>query len=146
MGYLADCYVIKETRSKEEAIKFLDKFLPTREESQQVYELPKFGPTTEMEFESVDDLMDHLEQHPSTPYSIYWRNLDNKSLNRNGMLFYTKDGHLIFGISTDSAYNNEDECLNGLKQYFQTDLGYITYESTPAESFEEFQKIVKGLG
>ena len=67
------------------------------------------------------------------------------------MLFYTKDEAIIFGISRDADISghidtsNEDECLELMKEYFQTDIGYITYEDTPYATFEEFVKEVNKL-
>jgi hypothetical protein len=151
MGYYADIYVAKETRSKKEALAFLNHFVPERVESADEYEFPQYTSITSRKFENVVELMDHLEKNSNEEYNLYWRSIDQNNLNRHAMLFYTKDGAIIFGISRDADSTgqlnteNEDSCLDELMQYFSTDIGYITYEQTPADSFAEFKKVVKLL-
>ena len=117
MGQFADIYVAVKTRSKQQGINFLN----------------------------------HLETEKFSEYNLYWRNTDELNANKHGMLFYTKDEAIIFGISRDADIgghldtSNEDECLKLMKEYFQTDIGYITYEDTPYETFEEFVKEVNKL-
>ena len=151
MGQFADIYVAVKTRSKQHGINFLNHFLPNRVESADEYEFPQYSSNSEIEFDSVNDLMIHLETEKSSEYNLYWRNTDELNANKHGMLFYTKDEAIIFGISRDADIgghldtSNEDECLKLMKEYFQTDIGYITYEGTPYETFEEFVEEVNKL-
>lgn len=151
MGYLADIYIIKESRSKKMGVDFLNYFFPLREESADEYLIPQYLDPPIKKFDNANDLMTYLESNPKYAHSIYWRNMDKKSFNKYGMIFYTKDGNMIFGISrdTDTSGNlntdNEDKCLKEMKDYFKTELGYIHYENPPATTYHQFIEIVANL-
>lgn len=151
MGYLADIYIIKESRSEKMGIDFLNHFLPLREESADEYLIPQYSDNPIREFDNATDLMNFLESNPEYSQSIYWRNLDENNLNKHGMIFYTKDRNMIFGISRNADMDgqlntaNEDECLQLMKDYFNTKLGYIHYENPPADTLDEFVRIVENL-
>jgi hypothetical protein len=149
MPQYADIYIAVKTRSKEKAIEFLNYFLPDREESADEYEFPQYERKDEYEFENVLELMSFLEENTNSEYNIYWRNTDEQNPNRHGMLFYTKDEAIIFGISRNADINgpqnseNEDICLKKMKAYFKTNIGYIAYEDEVAhETYEEFMRAV----
>lgn len=63
------------------------------------------------------------------------------------MIFYTPDSYMIFGISRcPIAYydtTNEEEYLDEMKTFADTDDGYITYECPPEDTFLEFANLVK---
>jgi len=151
MRQLADIYVAVKTRSKEVGENFLNQFLPKRIESADEYEFPQYSKETEREFKTVSELMNYMEKNDQAEYNLYWKSLDKSNPNKHGMLFYTKDKAIIFGISRDAEIGgnlnsrNEDECLNLMKEYFKTNIGYITYEDTPTETYKEFVDIVNGL-
>jgi hypothetical protein len=144
MGIYADIYVAVKTRSKSKALAFLDHFLPMREETANEYEYPQYSDSSSQMFDTVDQLMDFLEQSKKSKYNLYWHNIDSSKPNQHCMLFYTKDEALVFGISREADIEdrtntrNEEECLDLMLTFFQTDIGYITYEDLPADSFEEF--------
>ena len=151
MGQFADIYIAVKTRYKQKGIDFLNHFLPQREESADEYEFPQYSSKKEIEFDSVDDLMIYLETDKNAEYNLYWRSIDDSNPNKHGMLFYTKDEAIIFGISRDADIGgnlnteNEDECLKLMKEYFQTDIGYITYEDTPTDTYNEFIEKINEL-
>jgi len=151
MGEYADIYVAVKTRSRKEGIDFLNHFLPQRVESADEYEFPQYSGKTEIKFDSVEDLMSYLETEKTSEYDLYWRNTDESSPNKHGMLFYTKDEAMIFGISRDADIGghlnteNEDQCIKLMKAYFKTKIGYITYEDTPTDTYYEFVEIVNEL-
>ena len=151
MGYLADIYVIQKSRSKTKGIDFLNHFLPLREESADEYLIPQYSDEPIQDFDSADELMTFFESNCEFSQSIYWRNLDESNPNKHGMIFYTKDGNMIFGISRNAEMSgnlntdNEDECLNEMKKYFNTEIGYIHYENPPVERYDEFVEIVNEL-
>ncbi|BDD08540.1 hypothetical protein FUAX_09720 [Fulvitalea axinellae] len=151
MGYLADVYVIQKSRSKKLGVDFLNHFLPIREESADEYLIPQYLDDPIHEFDNAEDLMTFLESNPQYAQSIYWRNKDKENLNKQGMIFYTKDGNMILGISRNADMSgnlnteNEDECLIEMKKYFKTENGYIHYENPPAKSYDEFIEIVNKL-
>lgn len=146
IGYLSDIYVIKKSRSKDLGINFLNHFLPNRKEKSDCYEVPQYVlDVTEITFDNTEDLMTYLEENTSEPYHIYWSAIDG-NVNRHGMLFYTIDECIIFGISRDSDgvdQTSETECLKLMQEFLDTDAGYITYECTPESTYEEFMQLVK---
>jgi hypothetical protein len=146
MSGFADIYVIKKTRLKKFGIEFLDHFLPQRKESSDEYLFPQYTDKVETEFQNAESLMDYLEKYPNSEYGIYWRNLDSDNLNRYGMLFYTPDSYMIFGISRYpldfNNKSNEEECLAEMKNFLETDEGYITYECPPENTYSEFVHLI----
>lgn len=151
MGYLADIYVIRQSRSKKMGIDFLNYFLPLREESCDDYLIPQYSDNPIQVVNNADELMIFLESNIECAQSIYWSNKDENNPNKHGMIFYTEDGNMIFGLSRNADMSgnlntdNETECLREMKAYFNTELGYIHYENPPADTFEEFIKIVEAL-
>lgn len=55
MGYLADIYVIKKTRSKKLADDFLNHFLPNRKESADEYFIPEYSDKPTYEFDNASE-------------------------------------------------------------------------------------------
>lgn len=149
MSFYADIYIIKKTRSKQAGWHFLNHFLPFRENSAVEFEVPQYAEEPLMVFQVAEDLMDYLEKQPTVPYGLYWQNIDPTALNRHGMLFYTKDGYLIFGISRYAVSiedtSNEEACLAEMKAYFKTKEGYITYECPPEDDYEHFMQVVQSV-
>lgn len=97
----------------------------------------------------LDDLLQFLENQIDTEYNLYFRNLDDSNPNKYTMLFYTSDNALIFGLSwyinpsdSDDTTNEGDE-LEELTKFFDSKLGYITFESTPQETFKDFELYVR---
>lgn len=148
MGPLADIYVFQKSRSKQLVLDFLNHFIPFREESAVAYVVPQYAEDPIKEFKHAEDLMTFLEKHTHFGQSIYWRNTDANSLNLHAMVFYTEEGNMIFGISrtAEKAEEIEDtnqfECLDEMKAFFNTDVGYIDYENPPEEPYFEFKRRV----
>lgn len=151
MGQYADIYIAVKTRSKQQATDFLNHFFPNRVESADEYEFPQYSSPAYREFKTVNELMLYLESEVNAEYNLYWKATDDSNPNRYGMLFYTSDAAIIFGISRDAdigGYDNtenEDECLKQMKEYFQSENGYITYEDTPYETYKKFVSKVNNL-
>ena len=151
MGYYADIYVIHKNATKKQILEFLDYFVPNRKESQDGYWIPEYSGNPIYEFDNANDLMDFMEMNSNFSNRIYWRNLDENSLNKHIMIFYNEDGSVVFGISRESdsginlKTNNEDKCLIEMKQFLKSDLGYITYECPPEDTYEDFVKVVINL-
>ncbi|MCC7455278.1 MAG: hypothetical protein IT222_14000 [Crocinitomix sp.] len=144
-GYFADCYVISNNRTKTFISDFLDAFVPNREESAACYELPQYGKDTQQIFNSTEDIIDFLIEKPTEEYSIYWRNIEISDL-RHIICFFTNDGNVIFGISTETKYSNteiEDAVFKRMQDFLGSNEGYITYESTPPRNRSEFLELVK---
>ncbi|MDX1447173.1 hypothetical protein [Lishizhenia sp.] len=146
MGHLADIYVIKKSRSKQLGIDFLNQFLPLNSESADEYSIPQYSVSPVQNFDKAHDLMTYLESNNQYAQSIYWQNLNKQDRNKHGMIFYTEDGCMIFGISryVDSR-KDEKEFLKGMKYFFHAEMGYIDHENPPVDSYEEFIERVKQL-
>jgi hypothetical protein len=151
MSYYADIYIFKESRSKNLIEDFLNHFLPLRKESADEYLIPQYADNPVYEFKKADEIMAFLESNKEYSQSIYWRNEDEKNRNKHGMVFYTHDGFLIFGISRNADMSgnlktdNEDDCLKQMKEFFKTEIGYIDYENPPTNSKTEFIEILEKL-
>jgi len=147
MPHYADIYVIKKTRSKKLGLEFLNHFLPFRKESTGEYLIPQYSNNPINEFDNALSVMEFLEFNENYTQSIYWRNLEEESPNAHGMIFYTEDGYMIFGISRDSdevlTNRKAEACLSSMKEFFGTKQGYITHECPPEDTYEEFLKKVK---
>ncbi len=146
MGYYADIYVIKKTRSKKDVIDFLNHFMPERKESTNEYLIPQYSDQPKTVFTSAEGLMSYLQMNSNIEHSIYWNNLDKQSLNEHLMVFYTTDAHIIFGISRNTSEINEkfnqEDLLNQMKIFLKSNYGYITFESPPETDLENFLKNV----
>lgn len=143
MGYYADIYAIKRMRSTELGVQFLERFLPERAETFSTYQLPRFGRDVTFQCNSALELMNFLEKHEYEHHAIYWRNLDKTHANRFGMIFYTPDGCMIFGLSRNHDHL-EEEGLQEMFDFLDTDEGYITYECPPEDTYEDFLKVMHG--
>jgi len=57
------------------------------------------------------------------------------------MIFFLKDGHVIYGLSTDDSHPEYAlELLNKMKAHIGSTLGYIGHEASPdASDIEEFK-------
>lgn len=65
------------------------------------------------------------------------------------MIFYTFDAYIIFGISINTfeinIRQNEQNCLDEMKQFLKSNIGYITHECPPEDTYINFLKEVKRL-
>ena len=135
----SDIYVISDKRDRKTIEKFLNDFLPNREESADEYEVPQYSDNPEVIFGKAAELIDYCEKNTNIEHAIYWRATEN-SEPEHGMVFYLKDGFVVYGLSTDAS-NQEYAAalLNELKEYFSTTHGYIGHEASPdVESYSEF--------
>ena len=68
--------------------------------------------------------------------------LDKESPNAHGMLFYTEDGYMIYGVSRDTyeveTNRKPERCLEEMQEFLETNIGYITHECPPESTHEEF--------
>ena len=151
MGYLADIYVIKKSRSRKIGIDFLNTFLPNRQESADEYFIPQYSENPIHKFDNVGKLMIFLESNREYAQNIYWESTVDENLNKHAMIFYTKDGCMIFGISQNAETNGEfntktiDTCLLKMKEFLKTNIGYIDYENPPANTYKKFVELVEDL-
>lgn len=114
-GYFADCYILSSQKSKSYILDFLNYFIPNREESADEYEVPQYGNKTDLVFSSSMELIDFLVEKHQEPYTIYWKNTDKSDL-IGSMCFFTTDGNIILGISTETKFPNTEIEVKIFKQ------------------------------
>ena len=142
MKMLSDIYVIKKTRSRNEGIRFLNEFIPSREYSGNTFELDLSNQPRENQLD-ITALMDSLEVDQEKVQSLYWRCLDRQSDVSHGMIFYIENGYMIFGLSryangVDENDIKDQKCLRRMKRFIGSEIGYITFECPPEDVYENF--------
>ncbi len=85
--------------------------------------------------------MNYMETHPNEPHSIYWRSISDSDY-RHVTVHYTTDGAMVLGAACP-AETDEDELLVVLMKEFDSQYGYITYETPPPDSAAEFIEIAR---
>jgi hypothetical protein len=134
-----DIYVLSRDRSKATAVRFLDHFLPHRDELTDEYAVPRYGDPPDITFDTADGLLGHIEHHPDEPHAIYWASKVPGDP-RFAMLFPTADGHAVYGLS---AEQNERELLADLMAFLNSAKGYIDFENLPADNAPAFDTAVE---
>lgn len=135
-----DIYVISDKRSLDSVECFLDEFLPLREQSADEYDFPQYADTPEVTYREASQALEKCVAEQKAEYSFYWRALENRKP-EHAMVFFLKDGNVIYGLSTDDAFPGyAEELLQKMRALLNTGLGYIGHEATPgAENLEEFK-------
>jgi hypothetical protein len=134
-GYY-DVYVMARERAAGVAVRFLDTFLPEREQSAEDYEFPQYSEQPTTVIEAASEAIQYCEAHPNEAQSFYFRNLGEGPT--QGMLFFTADQGLILGLSVE---DQEDDWLFRLKEHAGSEIGYFTFETPPAATAAEFREI-----
>ena len=104
-GYFADCYILTDIRKEKDLIDFLNYFIPHNEISTDEFEVPQFEQETTQTFDNSSKLIEFLIDTPTEPYCLHYRNLENSDI-KGATCYFTKDGGLIFGLSTETKYPN----------------------------------------
>lgn len=144
MPEYSDIYVLSNKRDAKSIKGFLDHFIPLRAESADNYEVPQYADDPEIIFQTAMELIEYCSKHLTADHSIYWRASDG-SKPEHAMVFFLKDKHVIYGLSTDAMDQGYARKLLGeMKSYLGSDYGYIAHEACPdAESAEEFKQQIK---
>lgn len=130
-----EVYVLCESRSRACAEPFLNAFLPQRSPADEDYPFPQYEDQPEVVYERPEEIMQRMEAAPDARYALYWRNLVAEGPEM-AMLFYTRDGALMAGLVVDEP--EVQATLQALSRQVQGRFGYITSESCPPETREEF--------
>jgi hypothetical protein len=133
-----DVYALVPGRDGQTIARFLDLFLPHREEAAESYPVPMAAAEARQVFRRVYELVDYLVVHPREAYSVYWSSLGG-TLAAHAMAFFTGDGGLILGVSipasTPPADRDAERIANCL-DVFARQLGalnaYALYETPPS--------------
>lgn len=148
MSIQADCYVLVEKRSKEVILNFLNFFLPYRKESADEYEIPQYADRPEQVLESATELIDYMVTNSKEIHSIYWHTIEEGLPIKGAMCFFIEDGHMILGINCITYFPDttlEDKHFQQLKEFANTDIGYVTYEEPPLGSKNEILKRINKM-
>ena len=131
MPEYSDIYVISSKRDAKTINAFLNEFVPENKQSADDFNIPQFSENPTKTFTNVQQLLTFLDDKPNIEYSIYWSSTNN-SKPEHAMLFYLKDGNVIYGLSTDASDSEfANELLNKLKIFLKSELGYIAWEACP---------------
>ena len=137
-GYY-DLYVLSRDRSKATVLRYLARFLPDREESQDGYALPYLSDQPDIFFASLEELLDHLEGQPSEPFGAYWHSTVIGDP-RSAMIFPTSDGCMIYGLSVERQAHRH---LSDVLSFLGAGRGYVTFESPPPMTAAAFDAAVE---
>lgn len=126
---------------------FLDTFLPSRKEVAVDYPVPMYANNTpSMVYSSASELMRYLEHDTAEEYLIYWTNSDHSSSYKHGMIFYTDDKAMIFGLSLSGDAPDSEEAITqylNIKRLLSSNVGCITVEEVPPVNSVEFMNFCK---
>ena len=143
MPQYADIYALGGQRTEETIIRFLDRFLPSRIESADEYEIPQYSRSPEKVYATAPELISHCCENPNEVHTIYWR---SDTQPEHAMIFFLRDGALIFGISTPADVHQQvDRVAADLGEFLHTEKVIVTYEDLPPESSEGFHALYGSL-
>jgi hypothetical protein len=141
MPSYSDIYVISNSRESGNIERFLNRFLPEREESADEYEFPQYSDHPENVYQTANELLERCYSETGIEYVLYWRAVGARKP-EHAMVFFLKDDNLVYGLSTDDAYPEyATELLKEMKSFLNSNLGYIGYEASPdVANLEEFKR------
>lgn len=135
-----ELYVLGKDRSAQFAIAFLDRFLPQRKVFCEDYPVPESSDNPEIVFTSEFEILQYLEEHPNESYGLYWNDADAESFNQ-AMLFFTKDGKVIFGLAEDesSLASKFQQLIN----FVGSEYWLFGSEQRPPDTAAEFETLCR---
>jgi len=166
-NYFSDCYVLVNTRDKKVVLQFLNHFLSEIIELSDKYEIPQYSKNHDQKLISMYELLEFLENKNDEPYYISWKGLllkdfpfktvqvcpeeikSIKQIVENHFLCmatYTNDGKMILGISCPTMEPDtriEDYYFSKLKEFANSEIGYITYEQPATNNSAKFTEIAE---
>lgn len=144
-GYFDDCYVLTDRRTESFSHEFLDHFVPEGRETADEYEVPQYADNPVENFKTAREAVKFLVENGSVKHSLYWANPVKLEL-RGAEIFYTDDGHVIMRLYCETKFPDtdiEDKYFKEIKEFCESEEGYITYEDTPPHNSEEFREKMK---
>jgi hypothetical protein len=131
---MQELYALAPDRSAGFVRAFLEHFLPERRAAAEDYPVPQFAAAPARVFATDDEVIRHLELHPTEDYSLYWHHANADG--RIAMAFFTVDGALIIGL-----VERETEAsprLRELAAFADTTHAMLGGDSDPAHTVPEF--------
>jgi hypothetical protein len=141
---LFDIYVLAGARNSTVIKRFLERFAAGAIQARFEYEIPQYCDTPSMIFSKADEVMEYLCEHSIESQSIYYRLANHPDKIKNAMVFFTNDGHIIFGLSVYLSDASESEkYLKAMAVTVDARYGYFIQETPPPPTAVEFIAIVK---
>ena len=141
MSEFTEIYVLSNQRNATDVAAFLDAFAATREETADEYEVPQYAESPVHIFKQAAQLIGHCCRHLDEVHAIYWRTPSGPAA--YAMVFFLADGHVIYGLSVDSA---DAASIGQLRQALVGHTGsagaLIAWESPPPDSALAFAKML----
>ena len=134
----ADIYVLTQSRTEEAIAAFLDRFAPVRKETADEYCIPRHADAPHTIYRTAADVVAYCCGQVSESQCVYWRRVGDGDP-AYAMVFFTSDGFLILGLSTDESM--AEWYFAELRTHAGSDIGYITGESPPPETATEFRRL-----
>lgn len=116
------------------ALAFLDQFLPNRQPVNEEYPVPESQDPPGFVFQT------DLETNASEPYALYWNDASPSQYDQ-AMLFYTRDGKIIMGLSCEESVLEEK--YRQLREYSGSQWILYGWEQHPPDSSEAFLKLCR---
>jgi len=143
MPEYADIYALASKRTEQVITAFLDHFLPDRVESADEYEIPQYSSSPTTIYTKASDIIRHCCDSATEVHAVYWR---SESGSEHAMVFFLRDGGLIFGVSTPAEdHRKVDSITDDLGRFLDTEEVVVTYEDIPPESSEDFRSLFQSL-
>ncbi|QHS63890.1 hypothetical protein [Chitinophaga agri] len=147
MPQYIDAYFLVPSRSPSVVHRFLDRFLPQREQSSENYLFPA-ADTNETDILFLDpfEAIAYMEAKPDESHAIYWRNTDLSNAIHHGMVFHTNDGMMILGVSIPGGDPEEDYAIaifREIEAFTGAEWACMTVEEPPPGTEEEFHVFCK---
>lgn len=127
-------YALGKDRSTRAVRRFLDYFLPHREPYCTDYPIPEHSNNPHSVLTSEAEILTYMERHPNEPYALYWNGTGASSA--QSMIFYTRDGKVIFGLADDSL--KREARLKELADFVGAEYSMLGWEQRPPDTAREF--------
>lgn len=128
-------------RNEELAARFLDRFLPDREDVADEYPFPELSDSPERTFSDAASLIRHLESKRDHGYALYW-DRKNSGDPQQAMLVFTEDGGMIAGVASTNP--EPQRLLRDVADVVDGKFGLVVLEERPPDTLEEFVAMCKG--
>lgn len=135
-------YALGTGRGAVAALRFLDHFLPSRVPAQYDYPVPELVDAPRLVLQTEREILDYLERHTAEPYALYWN--DSRKTGEQAMLFYTRDGNIIYGLADFAAVPSER--LEELARFVGATFCLLGSEERPPDTTPEFIAICRVAG
>ena len=131
-----ELYALGYDRRTEIVRGFLDHFLPNRKPAAYDYPVPEHSDNPKAILNTESGILDYMECHPNEHYALYWE--DAGTSWSQAMIFYTRDGNVIFGLAEDEDAMNPIERLRELANFVGAEYSMLGSEQPPPDTTQEF--------